>query len=382
MNKISKISFEIQAKDPETQARMGLLTLGKHKISTPVFMPVGTKGSVKGVFQHELKKLGASILLANTYHLSLRPGMDILRAAGGLHKFMGWSDALLTDSGGYQVFSLKERRVLDEGGVCFQSHIDGSRHIFTPSSVIDHQRIIGSDILMPLDECPPAGTPLSYQKKALHRTHTWWAQSQKHFKETTNLSNHSQVLFPILQGGPHKILRREAADTMMSYAPEGYALGGLSVGEPKEDIYKVASWMGEWLPSEKPRYLMGLGRPEDLLESISMGMDMFDCVIPTREGRTGRLFTSQGILNIKNKKWEKDFNCIDPNLPNSSIGKTYQKAYLRHLFMTHEMLGAQIASLHNLSFYFWLMQTARHHIQQQSFRTWKKQIQATLAARI
>ena len=365
-----------QLKYEDEQARVGELSLGeKHSITTPVFMPVGTAGTVKGVWQKDLQNyLKASLLLANTYHLYLRPGEKVLREAGGLHRFMQWPGALLTDSGGYQVFSLSERCKIHEEGVRFRSHIDGSEHLFTPQKIIDLQRSMGANLMMTLDECPAYDAPPSYVQRALHRTQQWWQQSKKRFSETKACYGQEQSLWPVLQGGIHQHLRQEAVEKLLqadAEPPDGFAIGGLSIGEPAETRNQVVTWLQELLPVEKPRYLMGVGRPQDIIEAISRGIDMFDCVIPTREGRNGRLFTSEGVLNIRNAKWKHHHQPIDPQLP-YAVSQEYSRAYLRHLFSNNEMLGAQMASLHNLSFYFHTVQECREHIQKQTFQKWKE----------
>ena len=365
------MKFNISAKDSETKARAGTLHTAHGPINTPIFMPVGTAGSVKAVHQTELKNdIKAQIILGNTYHLYLRPGLDILQKAGGLHRFNAWDGPILTDSGGYQVYSLTEVRKIKEEGVTFQSHIDGSKHLFTPERVMDIQRIIGADIIMAFDECTPYPCTYDYAKKSLALTHRWLERCCTRFDSTEPLYGYEQTLFPIVQGSTYKDLREQSAETIASYNREGNAIGGLSVGEPAEDMYAMTEVVCNILPDDKPRYLMGVGTPVNLLENIALGIDMFDCVMPTRNGRNGMLFTREGIINIKNQKWESDFSPIDPD---SSLwsDRLYSKAYLRHLIRSKEILGAQIASLHNLHFYLWLVNEAREHILNGTFRSWK-----------
>ncbi|MEZ5016556.1 MAG: tRNA guanosine(34) transglycosylase Tgt [Flavipsychrobacter sp.] len=367
------MNFDIKAKDANSKARAGTITTGHGEIQTPIFMPVGTVGSVKGVAQDVLKKeINADIILGNTYHLYLRPGTDIIEQAGGLHKFNGWDRPILTDSGGYQVFSLSNNRKLKEEGAVFQSHIDGSKHLFTPENVIDIQRSIGADIIMAFDECPPYPSDYSYAKKSMELTHRWLARCVKQMSETEPKYGYEQSLFPIIQGSTFKDLRKESSEFIAGMDCDGNAIGGLSVGEPEEMMYEMCAWCCEHLPEEKPRYLMGVGTPWNILENISLGVDMFDCVMPTRNGRNGMLFTSKGVINIKNKKWEKDFTPIDDGIdcPTSNF---YTKAYVRHLFAAKEILGLQIASIHNLAFYLHLVRQAREHILQGDFNSWKKE---------
>ncbi len=365
------MEFSIQIRDKESKARAGVIKTSHGEINTPIFMPVGTAGSVKGVHQHELTDdIKAQIILGNTYHLYLRPGIEILKQAGGLHKFINWEKPILTDSGGYQVFSLSSNRKLTEKGALFSSHIDGSKHLFTPENVVEIQRIIGSDIMMALDECTPYPCDYEYAKKSMHLTHSWLERGVKHFKSTDNLYLHSQTYFPIVQGSVYKDLRIQSAEFIASQEMEGNAIGGLSVGEPVEDMYEMLQIVNNILPENKPRYLMGVGTPINILEGISLGTDMFDCVMPTRNGRNGMLFTSEGIINIKNKKWENDFSPIDPN-GTSYVDSFYTKAYLKHLFKANELLGLQIASIHNLAFYLWLVTEARKHIIDGDFTKWK-----------
>ena len=336
-------------------------------------MPVGTSGSVKGVFQEDLdKKINAQIILSNNYHLYLRPGVDLINESGGLHKFINWDKPILTDSGGYQVFSLSNNVKIKSEGVYFSSHIDGSKHLFTPESVIQSQNKIGSDIMMVLDECLPYPCEYSYAKNSLKLTHEWLDRSVVEFNKTKDLYGHKQFMFPIVQGGTFKDLRTKSAEYIISKDLQGNAIGGLSVGEPKEVIYENVDLVCSLLPKDKPRYLMGVGTPENILECISLGIDMFDCVMPTRNGRNGMLFTSEGTINIKNKKWEKDFSQIDPNL--NYYSSKYSKAYLRHLILSKEILGSQIASFHNLNFYLWLVNEARKNIINGTFEVWKNKL--------
>lgn len=368
------MEFKLQATAPGTDARAGEITTDHGIIPTPIFMPVGTVGSVKGVHQRELHDdINARIILGNTYHLYLRPGTDILRQAGGLHKFIGWDRPILTDSGGFQVFSLSDRRKLSEEGAHFRSHIDGSRHLFTPENVVDIQRIIGSDIMMALDECPPGMAEYDYAKKSLGLTHRWLLRGWKRYKETEGLYGHSQAYFPIVQGVRYKDLRRESAKFISDLGADGNAIGGLAVGEPTEVMYEMIETVNEILPKDKPRYLMGVGTPANIIEAIDRGVDMMDCVMPTRNGRNGMLFTSQGIMNMRNKKWADDFSPLDPE-GTSFVDHAYSKAYVRHLFIAQELLAMQIASVHNLAFYLWLVGEARRHIIDGDFATWKPQI--------
>ena len=376
------MDFTITKKDKETKARAGIVKTDHGEIKTPIFMPVGTIGSVKAVHQHELENdIKAQIILGNTYHLYLRPGMDVISKAGGLHKFMNWDKPILTDSGGYQVFSLSANRKLSEEGAKFKSHIDGSSHMFTPENVVDTQRIIGSDIMMALDECTPYPCDYTYAKTSMELTHQWLKRGVKRYKETEGLYGYTQTFFPIVQGSTYKDLRVQSAEKIASYGMEGNAIGGLSVGEPIEDMYEMLEIVNAVLPEDKPRYLMGVGTPVNILEGIALGTDMFDCVMPTRNGRNGMLFTSEGIINIKNKKWEEDFSVIDEN-GTSFVDKTYTKAYLRHLFKANEILALQIASVHNLAFYLWLVGEARKHIELGSFGQWKKQMVIKLDNRL
>ena len=363
--------FKLTHTSSKSNARVGKVFTDRGKIDTPIFMPVGTLGSVKGVFQHDLdKKINAQIILSNNYHLYLRPGVDIVNKAGGLHKFINWDKPILTDSGGYQVFSLSNNVKIKSEGVYFSSHIDGSKHLFTPESVIKSQNSIGSDIMMVLDECIPYPCEYSYAKSSLDLTHDWLDRSIEELNKTKDLYDHRQFMFPIVQGGTFKDLRIKSSEYVAAKDLPGNAIGGLSVGEPKEIIYKNVDLVCSYLPKDKPRYLMGVGTPENILECISLGVDMFDCVMPTRNGRNGMLFTSEGTINIKNKKWEKDFSPIDPNL--NFYSSDYSKAYLRHLIINKEILGSQIASFHNLNFYLWLVKEAREKIIKGTFEDWKK----------
>jgi queuine tRNA-ribosyltransferase len=365
------MKFELQKNNQETKARAGKITTDHGEILTPIFMPVGTAGTVKGVHQIELKEqVKAQIILGNTYHLYLRPGLDIMEKAGGLHKFNGWDRPILTDSGGYQVFSLKEIRKISEEGVYFNSHIDGSKHLFTPEYVMDIQRVIGADIVMAFDECPPYPCDYNYAEKSMHLTHRWLKRCISRFDETEGKYRHSQALFPIVQGSVFKDLRKMSASFIADQDQAGNAIGGLSVGEPAEEMYEMLEVVNGILPTEKPRYLMGVGTPENILEGIALGVDMFDCVMPTRNARNGMLFTTEGIINIKNKKWEDDFSPIDTGL-DCYASNFYTKAYLKHLNKCQEMLAAQIASIHNLSFYLWLVGQARQHIIDGDFASWK-----------
>ena len=374
--------FTVESRDSGSGARAGLLKTGHGTIATPVFMPVGTAGTVKGILQRDLREeVDAPIILGNTYHLYLRPGMEILKEAGGLHRFMNWDRALLTDSGGYQVFSLSANRELKEDGAYFKSHIDGSSHIFTPEKVMDIQRIIGADIIMAFDECTPWPCEYSYAKKSMELTHRWLERAVSRFNDTEPLWEHDQFLFPIVQGSVYSDLRRQSAEVIAGTGMKGNAIGGLSVGEPAEQMYEMIEVVNEILPEDKPRYLMGVGTPVNILEGIERGIDMFDCVMPTRNGRNGMIFTSEGIINIKNKKWENDFSPIDPD-GSSSVSLQYSKAYLRHMIISGERLGAQVASIHNLSFYLWLTREARKHITVGDFSVWKNKMVSKLGARI
>ena len=366
------MTFELQYTDSLSNARAGLLTTDHGQIETPIFMPVGTVGSVKGLTVRDLKEeVKAQIILGNTYHLYLRPGTEILEKAGGLHKFNGWDKPILTDSGGFQVFSLTGIRKLTEEGCTFRSHLDGSKHMFTPERVMDIERSIGADIIMALDECPPGTSDYAYAKKSLGLTHRWLDRCFKRFNETEPLYGYSQSLFPIVQGCTFKDLRRESAEYIASKNADGNAIGGLAVGEPAEVMYEMIEVVNEILPKEKPRYLMGVGTPANLLEGIERGIDMFDCVMPTRNGRNACLFTSEGIMNMRNRKWADDFTPIDPN-GTASVDLFYTKAYLHHLFKAQELLALEIASIHNLAFYLWLVGEARKHIIVGDFSSWKE----------
>ncbi|MEM9298262.1 MAG: tRNA guanosine(34) transglycosylase Tgt [Bacteroidota bacterium] len=376
------MKFSIQAKDKGSRARSGKIITDHGTIKTPIFMPVGTAGSVKAVHQRELKEdIEAQIILGNTYHLYLRPGLDIIEGAGGLHKFNGWDRPILTDSGGYQVYSLADSRKIKEGGVTFKSHIDGSKHVFSPEAVMDIQRTIGADIIMAFDECTPYPCEYGYAKDSMHMTHRWLERCCNRFDETIGKYGYTQALFPIVQGSVYKDLRIQSAEAITSFEREGNAIGGLSVGEPAEMMYEMTELVCDILPFDKPRYLMGVGTPANILECIALGVDMFDCVMPTRNARNGMLFTTEGIINIKNKKWESDFTNIDPNL-GGYVDTFYSKAYLRHLIMSKEILGAQIASIHNLRFYLWLVGQARAQIEQGTFFDWKERMVKKVSNRL
>ncbi len=365
------MDFNLLATAPGSDARAGLITTDHGTIETPIFMPVGTLGSVKSVHQHELREdVKAQIILGNTYHLYLRPGIDILEKAGGLHKFNGWERPILTDSGGFQVFSLSDNRKLTEEGAHFRSHIDGSKHLFTPERVVDIQRSIGADIMMALDECPPGTADFSYARKSLHLTQRWLERGWKHFNETEGRYGYRQAFFPIVQGVVYPELRRDAARHVADLGAEGNAIGGLAVGEPTEKMYEMIEVVNDILPQDRPRYLMGVGTPANILEAIDRGVDMMDCVMPTRNGRNGMLFTRHGIMNMRNRKWADDFSPIQEDGP-SYVDHVYSKAYLRHLFIADEILAMQIASIHNLAFYLWLVGEARRHILAGDFKSWK-----------
>lgn len=371
---MAALSYTLEHTANGSAARAGTIQTDHGQIQTPIFMPVGTVGSVKAVTQQQLKlDIQAQIILGNTYHLYLRPGTEVLEAAGGLHRFNGWDRPILTDSGGYQVFSLAANRKIKEEGVVFQSHIDGSRHLFSPESVMDIQRSIGADIIMAFDECPPYPSTYDYAKKSMDLTHRWLDRCIARLAETPDKYGYTQNLFPIVQGSTYKDLRKASCEFIASRNAVGNAIGGLSVGEPEEMMYEFTALCTENLPLDKPRYLMGVGTPWNLLECIDLGIDMFDCVMPTRNGRNGMLFTTQGVINIRNKKWATDFSSIDPGLP-SEPSQYYTKAYLRHLFVAEEILGLQLASIHNLSFYLWLVGEARKHILDNSFASWKKEM--------
>jgi queuine tRNA-ribosyltransferase len=374
--------FTIFARDKDTQARAGVLKTAHGDIPTPVFMPVGTAGTVKGVLQRDLAgDIGAKIILGNTYHLYLRPGTEILKASGGLHKFMQWDRALLTDSGGYQVFSLSGIRKLTAEGVTFRSHIDGSKHLFTPENTVDIQRIIGADIIMALDECTPWPSDHRSALKSMNLTHQWLDRAVARFSATESAYGYPQYLFPIVQGSTYEDLRKESAEKIASAGMEGNAIGGLSVGEPAEEMYRMIEVVNSILPDDKPRYLMGVGTPANIIEGISRGIDMFDCVMPTRNGRNGMIFTSNGFINIRNQKWNNDLSPIDSECP-SYVSRTYSKAYLRHLVISGEMLGAQLASMHNLAFYLHLAAEARRKIEEGDFLKWKTEVLKRLSVRL
>lgn len=374
--------FELIHSDENTKARAGKFHTDHGVIETPIFMPVGTAGTVKGVHQHELDNdIQAQIILGNTYHLFLRPGLDVIEGAGGLHQFNGWNKPILTDSGGYQVYSLAGSRKITEEGVRFQSHINGSYHFFTPEGVMDIQRTIGADIMMAFDECTPYPCDYNYAKKSMHMTHRWLQRCINRFSETDPKYGYEQALFPIVQGSTYKDLRTESAETIASKGAVGNAIGGLSVGEPDEDLYGMTDLVCSILPKDKPRYLMGVGTPQNLLECIALGVDMFDCVMPTRNARHGLLFTSEGTINIKNEKWEKDYSPLDEN-GTSYVDSFYTKAYVRHLVKSNELLGAQIASIHNLAFYLSLVKEARKQILNGTFSAWKDQMIPKLGRRL
>ena len=365
------MKFELKSKDPKSKARAGKITTDHGVIETPIFMPVGTVGTVKGVHQTELKEeINPDVILGNTYHLYLRPKIKILEQADGLHKFMNWDRNILTDSGGYQVYSLSGRRKINEEGVKFKSHIDGSMHFFTPENVMEVQRSIGADIIMAFDECTPYPCDYNYAKRSMHMTHRWLKRCLTHLDKTPLKYDYNQTFFPIVQGSTYKDLRKQSAEFIASVEAEGNAIGGLSVGEPAEELYAMTEIVCEILPEDKPRYLMGVGTPINILENIALGVDMFDCVMPTRNARNGMLFTAHGSINIKNKKWENDFSAID-DMGITFVDTLYSKAYLRHLFASKELLGKQIASIHNLGFYLWLTREARKHIIAGDFAVWK-----------
>lgn len=376
------MKFRLETTDDYSKARTGVIETAHGKIETPIFMPVGTVGTVKGIHQHELKKdIKAEIILGNTYHLYLRPKTDILEKAGGLHKFIGWDKPILTDSGGYQVYSLSQMRKIKEEGVTFSSHIDGSKHFFTPEFAIDVQRKIGGDIIMAFDECTPYPCDYDYAKKSLGLTHRWLKRCCDHFDSQPPIYDYKQTFFPIVQGSTYTDLRKESAKVISDFGREGNAIGGLSVGEPHEDMYAMTDIVTEILPKDKPRYLMGVGTPANIIECIALGIDMFDCVLPSRNARHGMLFTINGIINIKNAKWKDDFSPIDDSFP-CYTSNTHTKAYLRHLFVTKELLAMQIATLHNLSFYLWLVKQARAQIKAGTFKDWKDRVVKDLVRRL
>ncbi len=376
------MKFSLQITDPKSNARTGQIETDHGLINTPIFMPVGTAATVKALHQRELvEDVRAQVILGNTYHLFLRPGMEVIREAGGLHKFMGWDLPILTDSGGYQVFSLAANRKLTQEGARFSSHIDGSKHLFTPENVVDTQRDIGSDFMMALDECTPYPCDPEYAKKSMKLTHDWLIRGIERFKQTEPRYGHSQWFLPIVQGSVFNDLRKQSAEFIASQNMEANAIGGLSVGEPVEDMYAMLEIVNGILPSQKPRYLMGVGTPVNILEGIARGVDMFDCVMPTRNGRNGMLFTKNGILNMKNEKWKKDYSDLDPD-GTSFVDRSYSKAYMRHLIVSGERLGAQIASIHNLAFYLWLVGEARNQIEKGSFSPWKDIMIKKLSTRL
>ncbi len=379
---MASLQFQLQHTDNKSKARAGKITTDHGEIFTPMFMPVGTAGSVKAITQQQLKdEINAQIILGNTYHLYLRPGTAVIESAGGLHKFNGWHGPILTDSGGYQVFSLAANRKIKEEGVMFQSHIDGSRHLFTPENVMDIQRSIGADIIMAFDECPPHPSEYMYAKKSMELTHRWLDRCVIRFDETPDKYCYTQNLFPIVQGSVYADLRKTSCAFVSSKNAAGNAIGGLSVGEPEEMMYEFTALCAENLPADKPRYLMGVGTPWNILECIGLGIDLFDCVMPTRNGRNGMLFTTQGVINIKNKKWADDFSVIDAGLP-CEASQYYSKAYLRHLFISDEILGLQLASIQNLAFYIWLVGEARQHILLNDYDSWKKSMVEMIKRRL
>ena len=377
------MKYQLVATNKDTKARAGVISTDHGDIETPIFMPVGTVGAVKAVHMHELRSdVKAQIILGNTYHLYLRPGMDIIERAGGLHKFNTWDKPILTDSGGFQVFSLSENRKLKEEGAAFRSHIDGSKHLFTPEKVVDIQRSIGSDIMMALDECPPGTSDYQYAEKSLRLTQRWLKRGWQRFNETSPLYGHSQAFFPIVQGCVYPDLRRDSAKFVADLGAEGNAIGGLAVGEPTEAMYDMIEVVNEILPEDKPRYLMGVGTPANILEAIDRGVDMMDCVMPTRNGRNGMLFTQHGIMNMRNKKWADDFSPLQEEDGASMVDRIYSKAYVRHLFIAQEILAMQIASVHNLAFYLWLVGEARAHILKGDFKTWKTEMVERVTRRL
>ena len=379
---MAALQFELVKESNQGSSRAGTITTDHGSIQTPIFMPVGTIGSVKAVTQQQLKQdIQAQIILGNTYHLYLRPGLEVLEAAGGLHQFMGWDRPILTDSGGYQVFSLANNRKIKPEGVVFQSHIDGSKHLFSPEKVMDIQRTIGADIIMAFDECPPIPSTYEYVRKSMDLTHTWLDKCVHRLAETPDKYGYTQNLFPIVQGGLYKDLRKASCDYISSKNAVGNAIGGLSVGETQEEMYEFTALCCENLPKDKPRYLMGVGTPWNILEAIDLGIDMFDCVMPTRNGRNGMIFTSQGVINIKNKQWANDFSPLDPGIPNE-LSNYYTKAYMRHLFVADEILGLQLASIQNLSFYLWLVGQAREHIIAGDYSSWKTSMIQQISKRL
>ncbi len=379
---MAALQFNLAYQSKIGASRAGTITTDHGEIQTPIFMPVGTIGSVKAVTQQQLKNdIHAQIILGNTYHLYLRPGTEVMEAAGGLHRFMGWDRPILTDSGGYQVFSLASNRKIKPEGVLFQSHIDGSKHLFSPEKVMDIQRSIGADIIMAFDECPPYPSEYEYVQKSMNLTHLWLDKCFNRLAETPDLYGHTQNLFPIVQGGTYADLRKASCEYISSKNAVGNAIGGLSVGESEQELYDFTQLCCENLPVNKPRYLMGVGTPWNILEAIDLGVDMFDCVMPTRNGRNGMVFTSQGVINIKNKQWASDFSPLDPGIPNE-MSQYYTKAYMRHLFMADEILGLQLASIQNLSFYLWLVGQAREHIIAGDYSSWKKTMVAQISKRL
>ncbi len=382
LTKFSLMKFKITSTDRDSKARAGTISTDHGTIETPIFMPVGTAATVKAIHKKDLlEQVNPDIILGNTYHLYLRPGLEIISGAGGIHKFMSWERPVLTDSGGYQVYSLAERRKLTPEGVTFQSHIDGSRHFFSPEGVIDIQRTIGADIVMAFDECTPYPCDYGYAANSMKLTHSWLQRCCKHFDASQGHYGYQQTLFPIVQGSTFSDLRKESARFISDCNRDGNAIGGLSVGEPKEIMYEMTELVCDILPADKPRYLMGVGTPDNILECIGLGVDMFDCVMPTRNARNGMLFTREGIINIRNKKWEKDFSEIDPN-GDAFVDHEYSRAYLRHLFVAGEMLGPMIATIHNLSFYIWLVREARRQIAESNFANWKKEMTGRVTQRL
>ncbi len=376
------MKFEISFLDSSSNARAGLITTAHGTIETPIFMPVGTAATVKAIHNKDLEEqVRPDIILGNTYHLFLRPGLDVIAQAGGIHRFMAWQKPVLTDSGGYQVYSLAERRKLTAEGVTFQSHIDGSRHLFSPERVIDIQRTIGADIIMAFDECTPYPCDYSYAARSMKLTHDWLLRCCRHFDSTPGHYGYDQTLFPIVQGSTYKDLRIESANFITDCNREGNAIGGLSVGEPKESMYEMTALVCDILPKDKPRYLMGVGTPENIIDCIGLGVDMFDCVMPTRNARNGMLFTKEGIINIRNKKWQNDFSPVDPH-GEAFVDSMYSRAYLRHLFVAGEMLGPMIATIHNLSFYSWLVKEARRQIAKNNFAAWKQSMLSKVNQRL